>query len=95
MSLLKAEMREIHGAGNKRFAIAASRFNCDFVDAMVKDARSTLIENGVEPENIKIVREYLDDVVDDRDWSDAKYEAMMDELIYKLYTKQEEWSKEK
>lgn len=56
MSLLKAEMREIHGAGNKRFAIAASRFNCDFVDAMVKDARSTLMENGVEPENIKIVR---------------------------------------
>ena len=46
-------------------------------------------------ENIKIVREYLDDVVDDRDWSYAKYEAMMDELIYKLYTKQEEWSKEK
>lgn len=46
-------------------------------------------------ENIKIVREYLDDVIDDRDWSYAKYEAALDELIYKLYKKQEEWSKEK
>lgn len=46
-------------------------------------------------ENIKIVREYLDDVVDDRDWSYAPYKAALDELIYKLYTKQGEWSKEK
>lgn len=46
-------------------------------------------------ENIKIVREYLDDVVDDRDWSYAPYKAALDELIYKLYTKQEEWSKGK
>lgn len=58
-----------------------------------KQIKARYIEMLIE--NIKIVREYLDDVVDDRDWSYAKYEAMMDELIYKLYTKQEEWSKEK
>lgn len=45
--------------------------------------------------NIKIVREYLDDVIGDYDWSYAKYEAALDELVYKLYKKQEEWSKEK
>lgn len=46
-------------------------------------------------ENIKIVREHLDDVIDDRDWSYAKYKAALNELIYKLYKRQEEWSKEK
>lgn len=58
-----------------------------------KQIKARYIEMLIE--NIKIVREYLDDVVDDRDWSYAKYEAALDELIYKLYKKQEEWSKEK
>ena len=44
-------------------------------------------------ENIKIVREHLDDVGDD--WEFAEYKAKLDELIYKLYKKQEKWSKEK
>lgn len=58
-----------------------------------KQIKARYIEMLIE--NIKIVREYLDDVVDDRDWSYAKYNAALDELIYKLYKKQEEWSKEK
>lgn len=44
-------------------------------------------------ENINIVREHLDDVGDD--WEFAEYKAKLDELIYKLCKKQEEWSKEK
>lgn len=44
-------------------------------------------------ENIKIVREHLDDVGDD--WEFAEYKAKLDKLIYVLYKKQEEWSKEK
>lgn len=43
--------------------------------------------------NIKIVREHLDDVGDD--WEFAEYKAKFDELIYKLYKKQEKWNKGK
>ena len=43
--------------------------------------------------NINIVREHLDDVGDD--WEFAEYKAKLDELIYVLCKKQEEWSKEK
>ena len=39
-------------------------------------------------ENIKIVREHLDDVGDN--WEFAEYKAKLDELICKLYKKQEE-----
>lgn len=41
-------------------------------------------------ENINIVREHLDDVGDD--WEFAKYKEKLDELIYKLYKKQEKWN---
>lgn len=53
--------------------------------------KSRIIEILVE--NIKIVREHLDDVGDD--WEFAEYKAKLDELIYKLYKKQESWDKRK
>ena len=53
--------------------------------------KSKVVEILVE--NINIVREHLDDVGDD--WEFAEYKAKLDELIYKLYKKQEKWSKEK
>ena len=43
--------------------------------------------------NIDIVREHLDDVGDD--WEFAEYKAKLDELIYKLCKKQEEWNNRK
>ena len=50
--------------------------------------KSKVVEMLVE--NIKIVREHLDDVGDD--WEFAEYKAKLDELIYKLYKKQKEWN---
>ena len=55
MSLDKGEMPEINVAGLK-FAIAASRFNKELVDALVSDAVSTMLSKGVAQEDIKIVR---------------------------------------
>ena len=53
--------------------------------------KSKVVDTLVE--NIKIVREHLDDVGDD--WEFAEYKAKLDELIYKLYKKQEEWNNRK
>lgn len=50
--------------------------------------KSKVVEMLVE--NINIVREHLDDVGDD--WGFAEYKAKLDELIYKLCKKQEEWN---
>lgn len=43
--------------------------------------------------NINIVREHLNDVGDD--WEFAEDKAKLDELIYKLCKKQEEWNNRK
>ena len=44
-------------------------------------------------DNIKIIREHLDDVGDNLEF--AEYKAKLDELICKLYKKQEEWDERK
>ena len=41
-------------------------------------------------ENLKIVREHLDDVGDNLEF--AEYKAKLDELICKLYKKKEKWN---
>lgn len=43
-------------ASGYRYAIAASRFNKELVDALVRDAVGTLHRCGVDAENIRLVR---------------------------------------
>ena len=55
MSLDKGKMPKIDASGY-RYAIAASRFNKELVDALVRDAVGTLHRCGVDAENIRLVR---------------------------------------
>ena len=55
MSLDKGKMPKIDASGY-RYAIAASRFNKELVDALVRDAVETLHGCGVNAENVRLVR---------------------------------------
>ena len=55
MSLDKGKMPKID-AGIYRFAVAASRYNKELVDALVRDAVNTLHKCGVDAENVRLVR---------------------------------------
>ena len=50
--------------------------------------KSSIVDMLVE--NLKIVREHLDDVGDNLEF--AEYKAKLDELICKLYKKKEKWN---